>query len=214
MKPNCELQYNIRDEFRNNSVEENQELTRILAHEDVILALNPACWYNIGTMIRSAFLFGFAKFIILGRSQYDKRTAVGTNHYVEIEKYNIMEGVNNEHFSAEKMLAYLALPHLKDYYFIFVEQCEWSTPLHHAVEKLKELDKNSNVPNESNRSKINKKMFIFGSESEGIPRLVLEHYRNHNRALFVEIPQRGIGRSHNISTAMGCILWEFYRDTF
>lgn len=189
--------FNIRDEYRGNTVEENKRLTRLFSHDDEILALNPACWHNIGTMIRTAFLFGFSKFIILGRSQYDKRTAVGAHHYMDIVKYNIMEGDNNEFFSAEKIIAYLKNLE-NDYHFIFVEQHEESTPLHIFPKMLIKGDK--------------KKLFIFGAESHGIPTQVLEHFKNMHS--IVEIPQHGIGRSHNIVVSMSIVLWDFYWKSF
>lgn len=243
--------FNIKDEYRGNSVEENKELTKSMGHQDVILALNPACWHNIGSMIRTAFLFGFSKFIVLGRSQYDKRTAVGTHHYMDIEKINIMEGNHNEHFSPEKMISYLEA-YEDQYHFIFIEQC--MTGLYKANKQedesySKEKDESykgtniqgnnesykgtngqkekneieqgvhsvflqdfkynlSTVPSEAHK----KKMFIFGSESDGIPKQVMEHFRSKH--FIVEIPQHGIGRSHNIASALSIVLWEFYRDSF
>lgn len=196
--------FNIKDEYRGNSVEENKELTRSMGHQDVILALNPVCWHNIGSMIRTAFLFGFSKFIVLGRSQYDKRTAVGTHHYMDIEKFNIMEGNHNEHFSPEKMISYLEAYEDK-YHFIFIEQ---GMVGQHSVSLRNFRYRLSTVPSEAHK----KKMFIFGLESDGIPKQVMEHFRSKH--FIVEIPQRGIGRSHNIASALSIVLWEFYRDSF
>src|SRR5262245_21378443 len=96
-----------------------------------------------------------------------------------------MEGNHNEHFSSEKIISYLEACE-DQYHFIFIEQC--MTNQEEACEGVKDGYYRgqhcvflqdfkyhlSSVPSEAYK----KKMFIFGSESDGIPKQVMEHFRN------------------------------------
>jgi len=51
-------------------------------------------------------------------------------------------------------------------------------------------------------------LFLFGSESHGIPPLITtnEHFYK------VSIPQRGVLRSFNVSAAMNIICWDYIKE--
>ena len=50
-------------------------------------------------------------------------------------------------------------------------------------------------------------LFIFGSESHGIPENISKAFRAK-----VSIPQRGVLRSFNVSAAMNIIVWDYIKE--
>ena len=62
-----------------------------------IIALNIHGCLNVGNMMRTSNLCGCKKFIIFGRRYYDKRSCVGTDKYINLERVDgIKSGVMNE----------------------------------------------------------------------------------------------------------------------
>jgi len=49
-----------------------------------------------------------------------------------------------------------------------------------------------------------------GNEGIGIPSAVMKNVPGYR----VEIPQRGVMRSHNVSIALSIVLWEFFRGEY
>lgn len=53
-----------------------------------------------------------------------------------------------------------------------------------------------------------KPMFVFGSESDGVPEDIMYTFPH---APIISIPQRGVLRSFNVSSAMSIVAWEYFR---
>lgn len=77
--------YNVRDELKNNSVDENKEFYSKNSHSAAIAMQHLSGDFNLGNVIRSANFFGFKEAIYVGGSkQYDRRSTVGTHHYIPV----------------------------------------------------------------------------------------------------------------------------------
>jgi tRNA G18 (ribose-2'-O)-methylase SpoU len=179
---------NVRDSLQNLSQEEIKDEYNKSATPHSVCAINLSGDINVGMCVRTASLFGMS-FHILGRRRYDKRTAVGMQNYIDIKKETATIGdhseILNESVVIEKLIKYN-----KSYQLVFIEQ--GGTDIR-----------------ESFKSEFEKPvMFVIGNEGIGIPRTVIDAFKE---AVIVEIPQLGVGRSHNVACALSIALWEFFR---
>lgn len=180
--------YNVRDEFKDNSVEFNREICKNDSLGYAVAALSLTGDLNVGIMIRTASLLGAEKFFIFGRRQYDKRSTVGAHKYIDVER------------PGEFSFDYLTkICDENDYIPVLVEQGGGD------VREMEEAFSTSYI-------RDHKPLFIFGSESEGIPKYIPEQIVNHfPKSLIFTIPQCGVLRSYNVSTAMSIVTWEWSR---
>ena len=79
--------FNVRDEYKNNTYEENIEISATCRRKFSVGCINITGELNIGMMIRSACLFGAENFYIFGRKKFDKRSTVGAEKYINIVQY-------------------------------------------------------------------------------------------------------------------------------
>lgn len=182
--------WNVRTDLQHMSPEEIKTLYAEHSNSVTVGCLNLSGDTNIGVMMRTASLFAVGRFYILGRKYYDRRSSVGTQHHIPVERIYMMKGRDNEFLDEESTLETLTA--LQQHYtIVFVEQSPKSVPLRdiHSIPM-------KNPP-----------LFLFGSESDGIPPKLLDLPNTH----CVVIPQPGIGRSHNVSIACGMVLYEWFR---
>ena len=183
--------YNVRDEYKDNTVEQNVAITRSEQRKFSVGCINITGELNIGMMIRSACLFGAENFYIFGRKKFDKRSTVGAEKYINIVQYTFDDPI---HADAEinERLEYL----LKRNTIILCEQGGDEIGTQRMAQKYNEEFENP--------------LFVFGSESHGIPGVVA----NNEHFYKVSIPQRGVLRSFNVSSAMNIIIWDYCKETF
>ncbi len=180
--------YNVRDEYKDNTVEENRRICRDESLGFGIAALNLTGDLNIGIMIRTASLLGAEKFFIFGRRQYDKRSTVGAHKYIDMERPG--------EFSFEYLMK---ICDENDYIPVLIEQGGGD------IRRLEEAFSTSYV-------RDHKPLFIFGSESEGIPEFIIEDIvKWFPISLRFSVPQCGVLRSFNVSSAMTIVTWEWSR---
>jgi tRNA G18 (ribose-2'-O)-methylase SpoU len=191
--------YNVRDEFKNNTVEQNQFICHLNRRPFAVGCINITGELNVGMMIRSASLMGAETFYIFGRKKFDKRSTVGAENYINIVQYTFDDPLDADEQIAQKLIE-LQKRHL-------LVMCEnggvelgspgiWTRP--GTKERAREIY-GENPP-----------LFIFGSESHGIPQKVLDiPYR-----FIVSIPQVGVLRSFNVSAAMNIIVWDFIKEIY
>ena len=181
---------NVLNDYQNLSVDEIKELYAKISSDVAVGCINLSGDCNIGMMIRSSSIFGVGKFYILGRKFYDRRSSVGTQNHIPVVKIYTMLGNHSETLNINEVIN--ELKKLQDTYtIVFIEQSEKSIQLS-DIHTIK-MDKPP--------------LFIFGNESSGIPIEIL----NMELTICIEIKQRGIGRSLNVSTACGIVLYEWFR---
>jgi hypothetical protein len=157
-------------------------------------------------MIRSSNLCACKKFIIFGRRHFDKRSAVGSSNYIEIERINgVKNGISNFTTELKK----------EDYILdenIFIKFIEDNNYLPIFVEQ----DSNSIIANEENlidiiknSIKINKiPLFIYGNEHYGIPKNILDTRNRLTNSYTIELCQMGAMNSFNVSNTLSIITYK------
>ena len=172
--------YNVADEYKDNTVEENRERCRKDSLPFSIAVMSIAGDLNIGMMMRSASLLGARDFFIFGRKKYDKRSTVGAQNYINVHQYPM--DVKFVHAVCQDT----------GYTPVFIEQGGLTIPLSDG---------------EWSRMPTNP-MFVFGSESDGISEDIIYSFPH---SPVISIPQRGVLRSFNVSSAMSIVTWEYFR---
>ena len=85
--------YNVEDRFKGKSKEEIRRTLRSTSHNFAVMMEHWNGDFNIGTMIRNANAFNAEKVFYYGKRKYDRRGAVGTHHYVDlnhIDGYDVL----------------------------------------------------------------------------------------------------------------------------
>ena len=186
-----EQKLNVRDDLQSLSVEEIVRIAHQNLHPSIVVCLNLKGDNNLGMIIRTASLFGMSKVIILGRRIYDRRTSVGMQNYIPIERISATVGDHSERLDERVIISLLDTWSLS-HQIVFVEQ--GGIPL---------KDMNTSLGAASLPP-----LFILGAEDTGIPVKILEFLPS----MRVSIPQTGVGRSYNVSTAFSMVAWEYFRE--
>lgn len=162
--------WNVKDCLQGLSVDE------ILTHQPkmgfAVALLNVDGGLNIGSMIRSAVVFGADKVYLIGARRFDKRSTVGAHNYIEIAHIPSSNCLNK----------------IKEDGYLPV-----------AIEQG-----GANIGDESFKN-LKNPCFLFGSESVGLDKDIVEN------CICYQIPQIGVLRSLNVSSATSIILYEFIR---
>ncbi len=145
---------------------------------------------NVAMIVRAASLFGLSEVAIIGRRPYHRRATVGMHHYVPTNFYCAAQGHHSEEYDFPAILALLT-KFSKTHSIVFVEQGGVSLRDAFVVALKKPA------------------FFVVGNEGEGIPTSILEY----QPSIRVSIPQRGVGRSHNVANATSIVLWEYFRNS-
>jgi tRNA G18 (ribose-2'-O)-methylase SpoU len=198
IKDTTKNHYNVRDEYKNNSVEQNAEIQKNSSRKFSVGCINITGDLNIGMMIRSACLMGAENFYIFGRKKFDRRSTVGAENYINIVQYMYVDPMKADQQILDDLRK---LPHP-------ILACEQggvtlgtvdAEVLYHSVNGLHPL-------------------FLFGSESNGIPQLILDQkdptgYPDYEFPR-ISIPQVGVLRSFNVSAAMAIVCWDYIREVY
>lgn len=164
--------FNVKDEYKHYSLEELKKEQKCHTFPYAVAAFNFDHSINLGTAIRTSVLFGAERFYIIGRKRYDKRSTVGAHNYIDIQylKYENEDDIDN-------IINKLKLQYNINCIEFFGK---------HLNSYIKPL--------------IKKSIFVFGSESKGIPLKLL------NNSIVYSIEQYGIMRCHNVAVCTGIVL--------
>lgn len=182
--------FNVHKRFDPLTVPELQEVCKKDRNPFAVCALSVTGDLNIGSMIRTASLYGAEKFIIFGRRKYDRRGVVGANNYIDIK---IIDGLKKE--------ANGELVSLDSHLF-------WATMISEELIPIF-VEQNGEVLGRFSWSHFLKNItnpcLVFGNENRGIPDDIMESWR-FSPSFRVSIPQCGVIRSHNVSVASGIVM--------
>jgi tRNA G18 (ribose-2'-O)-methylase SpoU len=181
--------FNVRDEFKDNTVAENVAICNRDRLKFSVGCINITGDLNIGMMIRSACLLGAENFYIFGRNKFDKRSTVGAEKYINIVQYVFDDPIHAD----ESILNQLTL-------------------MNHDIilcETGGEVLGKDNWTYDKNNPPVQHPLFLFGSESHGIPEKVSNAFDRK-----ISIPQRGVMRSFNVSAAMNIIVWDYCKEMY
>ena len=185
--------FNVRPEIKNNTIEELKKISKKDRSNFDLMLLNITGDLNFGIIIRTSHLLGANKVIVFGRRRLDKRATVGAENYQEVERY---EGLNTD-LTINKEEFFKILDKNKLYFPIFVEI---------GGKNLKEIKWKNEIP--KNVTPI----FIFGNENRGISEEIMDEAKKRNLGIIVSIPQKGVLKSLNVSTAASIILWDYVKE--
>ncbi len=178
---------NVHDHLKGKSVEELRELCDKDRLPFAVCILNVTGELNTGTIIRNALLTGAEKVALIGRRKYDKRGAVGSQNYIEIER---IDALKEDGLTIDEEVFWDWLREGQGYKPFFVEQ--GGTPLsdidwYNWVMSIQPL----------------RPCLVFGNENRGIQDDIL----NDRRGRIVSIPQKGVIRSYNVASASGIVMY-------
>ena len=200
--------YNVRDEFKNNTVEQNQFICHLNRRPFAVGCINITGELNVGMMIRSASLMGAENFYIFGRNKFDKRSTVGAENYINIQQF-----VYNDPISADEDIYMDIVELYLDKHDIVL--CEHggnelgSFSWKQLIDKSHGIVVDDKIIKAKDYSKYTP-LFLFGSESFGLPTCLSEN----SSYMKVSIPQVGVLRSFNVSAAMNIIVWDFIKEVY
>jgi tRNA G18 (ribose-2'-O)-methylase SpoU len=182
--------YNVHNHLKELTVPELKKISMSDRFPFAVMALSLTGDGNIGGIVRSALLHGAKKVWIYGRRKFDHRPTVGSLNYIDHEIVNGFVDKNPGEFNIKK-LDRIIVDNL--YYPIFIEQLEGrSVPLQTY---------DWNIPNGGFIP-----LLIVGNETNGVPLEILQFFSGFSD--IVEIPQRGVIRSFNVSNAMNIAVWD------
>jgi tRNA G18 (ribose-2'-O)-methylase SpoU len=138
---------------------------------------------NVGSIIRTACIFGAERVIIFGRRNYDKRSTVGALNYIDIRRWDCPLDDPEARTLYDQVLAY------HGYYPVFVEQDPRSI----------------DVTNYNVRCG-GKPCLTYGCEATGFP---VDFVHDNDDCIIV--PQRGVLRSLNVAAAAAITIHEISR---
>lgn len=184
--------YNVRDEYKDNTVEQNIAIQRSHTRKFSVGAINITGELNIGMMLRSACLMGAENFYIFGRKKFDRRSTVGAENYINIMQFTY----DNPLTADDDMFNAVCILHAGTHDIVMCEQGG------------REIG--SNKFDMWANKRLNNPLFLFGSESHGIPGVFSKNSLFHK----VSIPQVGVLRSFNVSAAMNIIVFDYIRETY
>ena len=78
------INWNVRDDLKGLTLEEILAVQPRLPY--AVAMINTTGSLNVGVALRSAVLFGAERFYIVGRRRYDKRSTVGAQNYIQVER--------------------------------------------------------------------------------------------------------------------------------
>lgn len=187
---------NVKNELQYKSVEEICKVHSEKSFNVEVACINTKSDANLGLIIRLCASLGVPTVHIIGRRKFNRKPALGMYHYVNVQMHSGLTWKHAETLDTD-MVIHALKKISKGRTLFFCEQVEMSETL---SEFRTRHSFDSGPP-----------LFVFGNENEGISKDVMDAFPT---ALFLEIPQAGIGRSYNIATAATMILWEYLRLEF
>lgn len=204
--------YNIVEEFRDYEPEDVKKIVKMDSFRYDAMLLNLQDTGNVGACIRTASICGVRKIVVYGRRKFDWRSCVGAQNYIDVER---VSGIpNSDTIEFEKLrledVDYILdteifIDYVKrnNYLPIFIEQHEKSIPastpnLRSVFSKAYEIGKTP--------------LLVFGNESFGIPRNILETNELFEHSAILNLHQKGCMRSFNVSVCFGIVCYKIMED--
>lgn len=175
--------WNVQDQYKGLSLDDLRAISDQARLPYAVCAINITGDLNIGMMLRSACLMGAERFIIYGRKKFDKRTTVGAQNYIDVVSIDAKESTHSIELNYDNFFTTMS-----EYGYAPVFFDTGGTPLDEFCFVDTWLD--------------TKPCLVFGNEGMGLP---VELTKGRE---IVSIPQRGVMRSLNVSSAASIVMYE------
>jgi tRNA G18 (ribose-2'-O)-methylase SpoU len=121
---------NVHDFLQNLSVPEIKDYCKLKTINASVLMTGTEGDFNFGTVVRNANFFGFKEVFYIGKKSFDKRAAVGANHYTPITYFKDIEGFIDYHMHYNEPYQLIALENNVNFPMESIYTFEWpSNPL-------------------------------------------------------------------------------------
>lgn len=171
-----------------------------------VMILNLRDGRNAGNIVRICNLTGVDTVVIFGRKKFDKAGSVGAHHYTKVERVAAIP--NSDYIDFEKMqfseadniidtTMFVEYINENNYFPIFVEQTDDAKIA--TVENIKMILETVDGK---------KPIFIFGNESFGIPKNILDTRFLFQKSSVLKLHQMGCIRSHNVANCCAIICYK------
>jgi len=170
--------FNVMTELQHLSVEELRAIAKTRHMPYAVALANITGDLNTGVMIRTACVLGAERVFIFGKKKYDRRSTVGAHHYIEIAHFE-----SDQETHPYKWSNAMQIIRINGYTPVLIEQ--GGAPLYEFTPS----------------ALATSPCLVFGAEETGIPETICA------TELCYAIPQPGIMRSLNVSTAAGIAMW-------
>lgn len=184
-RPAKTTSFNVSDIYQSLPLEDLKEIADERRLPYAVALANITGDLNTGIIIRTACVFGAHEVFMFGKRKYDRRSTVGAHHYIHIHHHE--SASEDTPFDWEVALQTIRV---NGYTPVLIEQ---------GGQPLSEFDPRR-VPG--------RPCLVFGSEESGIPPEICDLEYCYT------IPQPGILRSLNVSTAAGIAMYHTMQELF
>ena len=193
--------YNVMEILKSKKLDQILENYKSFTNNFNVIAFNFNGGLNVGSIMRTASVYGCDKYYIIGRKIYDTRSCVGSNKFLDLHLIkDIVTGLPDKNdkpkFNFDKFKKFIIKNKLAP---IFIEQ---------GGNNINEF----NFKQHLNTTLDFTPTFIFGNETFGIDNKLINICRNIPGFTILTIPQIGLLKSLNVSNSASIIFWEYYRQ--
>lgn len=191
---------NVHDHLKYMTIPELKRLQASESRNFEVALLNIEGDLNVSVMIRSACLMGAGRVHVIGRRKFDARGTVGSQNYIPVERIDALDNTRTS-ICVGTVFQYF---YEKNLCPIFIEQGGLILGQDITNEKVRETV--INITYISNQTPV----LVMGNESTGIPSDLISFCKlKIANTMVLSIPQVGVMRSFNVSSAFAIACWEY-----
>lgn len=202
---------NVQSDLKNKSVEKLKKYSTMMNLDFYVVSLSLTCNLNTGAILRTAHLCGAKKYIIMGKRQFDVRSACGARKYMNIDR---IFALKNESDNITKITQFVTPSERRicpqKFYNYMIEHN--LVPI--FLEQTKDAIYDDNIQwrvRELQLQPGNCFCFVFGNESDGISREIMDLGLKIPGSFIICIRQLGVLQSFNVSAAAAIILTNYQK---